>query len=91
MCCGANGRIQLHLFSSKPRRTRVCVLRLSSIKRRREEKMGKEMELENLKLYMENINIFEENQKLRKQASLLHQENLALMSEFRRRSNKLIK
>ena len=40
------------------------------------------MELKNLKLYLENQSILEENEKLRKKASLLYQENLALMSEF---------
>ena len=43
---------------------------------------GKDMELKNLKLYLENQSILEENEKLRKKASLLYQENLALMSEF---------
>lgn len=47
-----------------------------------EEQVEKDMELKNLKLYLENRNIMEENEKLRKKATLLHQENLALMSEF---------
>lgn len=50
-----------------------------------EEKMGTEIEVQNLKLYKENISILEENEKLRKKASLLHQENLYLMSEFQKR------
>lgn len=50
-----------------------------------EDKMRTEIEVQNLKLYMENISIFEENEKLRKKASLLHQENLYLMSEFQKR------
>lgn len=50
-----------------------------------EEKMATEIEVQNLKLYMENIRILEENEKLRKKASLLHQENLYLMSEFQKR------
>lgn len=49
------------------------------------EKMATEIEVQNLKLYMENISILEENAKLRKKASLLHQENLYLMSEFQKR------
>lgn len=43
------------------------------------------MELQNLKLYLENQTIVEQNEKLRKQASLLHQENLALLTEFRKK------
>ncbi|KAL3833577.1 hypothetical protein ACJIZ3_008313 [Penstemon smallii] len=67
-------------FQQKPKRTRVRVLKLLRRKRREEE-----MEVRNLKMYMENISILEENEKLRKQATLLHQENLALMSEFQKR------
>lgn len=44
-----------------------------------------EMEMRNLKLYMENMSILEENEKLRKKASLLYQENIALMSEFQKK------
>ncbi|KAL1547531.1 hypothetical protein AAHA92_15875 [Salvia divinorum] len=77
------------LFSMKPRRTRVRILRLStrlsSMRRRWDEKGGDEMELKNLRLYMENINIHKENEKLRKKACLLEQERLALLSEFQRR------
>lgn len=43
------------------------------------------MELKNLKLYMENMSILEENEKLRKKANLLHQENIALFSEFEKK------
>ncbi|KAI8529985.1 hypothetical protein RHMOL_Rhmol11G0018600 [Rhododendron molle] len=58
--------------------------RLNKRERKSEEKVGKDMELENLKLYKENMSIIEEN-KLRKKATLLHQENLALMSELIRK------
>ncbi|KAL0409645.1 UNVERIFIED_CONTAM: protein LITTLE ZIPPER 2 [Sesamum radiatum] len=64
------------------------VLVVSRRKRRDVEKASTDMELQNLKLYMENISILEENEKLRKKACLLHQENLALMSEFRKRFSK---
>ncbi|KAK1438684.1 hypothetical protein QVD17_04494 [Tagetes erecta] len=47
-----------------------------------EEKIKREMEVKNLKLYMENMNILKENEKLRKKASQLHQENLLLLSEL---------
>lgn len=50
-----------------------------------EEKVGTDMILKNLKLYIENISILEENEKLRKKASLLHQENLELMSEIQKK------
>lgn len=73
----------------------TCTYKVSSIliywivgmhnrKKGTEEKIGKELEVKNLKLYMENISIFEENEKLRKKASLLHQENLYLLSEFQK-------
>ncbi|KAK4422751.1 protein LITTLE ZIPPER 2 [Sesamum alatum] len=88
MCIGCNERTQahkLHFFPRKPKRTRVRVHSLLGRKRR---DMGTDMEMKNLKLYMENISILEENEKLRKKACLLHQENLALMSEFRKRFSK---
>lgn len=49
---------------------------------RSEENTGKEMVMKNLKLYIENMSILEENERLRKKANLLHQENLELMSEI---------
>lgn len=49
---------------------------------RSEENTGKEMVMKNLKLYVENMNILEENERLRKKANLLHQENLELLSEI---------
>ncbi|KAL8552655.1 hypothetical protein ACS0TY_001370 [Phlomoides rotata] len=78
MCTSGNEWMQVHFFPRKSRRIRVRILELSSVKKRREE----EMEMKNLKLYMENMSIFEENEKLRRQATLLHQQNLALMSEI---------
>lgn len=39
-----------------------------------------EIEMRNLKLYIENQSIIEENEKLREQAVLLHIENQALLS-----------
>ncbi|KAL3619374.1 hypothetical protein CASFOL_036944 [Castilleja foliolosa] len=74
---------KLRFFPRRLKRTRVRVLRLS----RRDEKMMEKTKLEvkNMKLYMENINILQANEKLRQQANLLHQERLALMSEFHKR------
>lgn len=40
------------------------------------------MEMKNLKLYIENKGIIEDNEKLRKKAALLRLENLALHSQL---------
>ncbi|GAB4834260.1 hypothetical protein Ancab_032526 [Ancistrocladus abbreviatus] len=94
MCCGAGGteRIvygRLHFKQQLPRRIRVQVHGLTRIllssRRRRDGKVEKDMELKNLKLYLENKSIQEENEKLRKKAILLRQENQALMSEFQKK------
>ncbi|KAI3706767.1 hypothetical protein L6452_24723 [Arctium lappa] len=44
-----------------------------------------EMERLNSKLYMENCLIMQENEKLRKKAQLLNQENQALLSQLKQR------
>lgn len=49
--------------------------RLWMLKRRK-------MEMKNLKLYIENKGIIEDNEKLRKKAALLRLENLALHSQL---------
>lgn len=46
---------------------------------------GREMELQNLKLYLENRCMIEENERLRKRALVLDQENQALLSEFKKK------
>uniref|UniRef100_A0A0E0M3I5 Uncharacterized protein n=1 Tax=Oryza punctata TaxID=4537 RepID=A0A0E0M3I5_ORYPU len=55
--------------------------------RRRRETMrrsdGMEMEMVNLKLYLENRCILEENERLREKASALRRENLALRADLR--------
>ena len=60
-------------------------------KQTKEKKMAvlvkKEMEIKNLKLYMENKSIIEENEKLRKKALLLHQENQALFYQLQKKSS----
>ncbi|KZV19448.1 hypothetical protein F511_08789 [Dorcoceras hygrometricum] len=79
-------KLQKHIFSLRnPKRTRVHVLRLARRRKQWEEKVGSDILLRNLRLYMENISILEENEKLRKKATLLHQENLALVSEFQKK------
>ncbi|XP_018440277.1 protein LITTLE ZIPPER 1 [Raphanus sativus] len=75
-------------FSNAPTRlvvylktqTHVRIPRLS--RRRRMWREEKEMEMENIRLYMENQHIIQENEKLRKKALLLHQENKALFSQL---------
>ncbi|CAK9173130.1 unnamed protein product [Ilex paraguariensis] len=89
MCNGASEwisshTIRFHIQRQQSKRCRVRVHRLSR-RKRHEENGGKDMELKNLKLYMENISISEENEKLRKKATLLHQENLALMCELQKK------
>ncbi|OVA07721.1 hypothetical protein BVC80_1827g91 [Macleaya cordata] len=77
-----------HYLLYRPKRSKVRVNRLRLIrgKRSRMERevglVGKEIELKNLKLYLENRSIIEENEKLREKAILLHQENRALMSQL---------
>lgn len=44
-----------------------------------------EMEMKNLKLYLENRSIIEENKKLRRQAALLQQENQTLLIQLQRK------
>ena len=55
------------------------------IRRRCEEKLGKDIELKNLQLYLKNQTIIKENDKLREKANILHQENIALMTEFQKK------
>ncbi|TKY63762.1 LITTLE ZIPPER 2 protein [Spatholobus suberectus] len=44
-----------------------------------------EIKMRNLKLYVENQSIIEENEKLRKQAVLLHKENQALLFQLQKK------
>ncbi|GMJ00365.1 hypothetical protein HRI_003705700 [Hibiscus trionum] len=68
----------------RSKQSRVQIYRLSR-KKWEENYVEKDMELMNLKLYLENQSIIEENEKLRKKASLLHRENLVLMAEYRKK------
>uniref|UniRef100_A0A0A0KKF8 Uncharacterized protein n=1 Tax=Cucumis sativus TaxID=3659 RepID=A0A0A0KKF8_CUCSA len=88
MCVSATQSVLFHTIqSSKNRRSskrsNFQVLRLT--RRRCEEKLGKDIELKNLQLYLENQTIIEENEKLREKANILHQENLALLTEFQKK------
>ncbi|KAK9143668.1 hypothetical protein Syun_013068 [Stephania yunnanensis] len=69
------------MFLVRPKRSKVRVRRLSMTRR---ISCDGEMELKNLKLYLENRSIIAENEKLRKRALLLHEENQALMSELQK-------
>ncbi|KAJ8767685.1 hypothetical protein K2173_018243 [Erythroxylum novogranatense] len=99
MCTNRTEKLPFTPLSSSSKRTQRSKkhkVQVSGLTRRRstssEEKPGNdvEMELRNLKLYLENQSIVEENEKLRKKAHLLHQENLALMSEFQKKFPHLI-
>ncbi|XP_038991296.1 protein LITTLE ZIPPER 2-like [Hibiscus syriacus] len=57
----------------KSKQSKVQICRLS--RKKWEENVEKDMELMNLKLYLENQSIIEENEKLRKKVNLLHQES----------------
>ncbi|XP_062119536.1 protein LITTLE ZIPPER 1-like isoform X1 [Humulus lupulus] len=92
MCLGSSSEkspsATFYYPTRSSKRSKVQVHRLNS--RRRitccEEELGSvDMELMNLKLYLENQTIIEENKKLRKTASLLHKENLALFSELQKK------
>lgn len=50
--------------------------------RRKKKALKSEIEWRNLKLYMENKSIIEENERLRKKALLLHEENQVLLSQL---------
>ncbi|KAI9076659.1 hypothetical protein K1719_041424 [Acacia pycnantha] len=70
----------LHSFVGKPRpkRPKVQVYKLA---RRSERMAGEEMVLKNLKLFLENQVIREENKKLKDKVVNLQQEKLVLMSD----------
>lgn len=44
-----------------------------------------DMQMKNLKLYMQNQIIIEENERLRKKAILLHQENQTLLAQLQKK------
>ncbi|XP_024019063.1 protein LITTLE ZIPPER 3 [Morus notabilis] len=98
MCMNSSERLPGKTFYSSFRRRRLSKrynLRVHGLNRLRKLKKGAdygkivgtkvEMEINNLKLYMENQSIMEENQKLRKKALLLHQENQALLSQLQQK------
>ncbi|XAR64658.1 hypothetical protein NMG60_11008419 [Bertholletia excelsa] len=60
-------------------------LLLLTFQRELKSKVFTEMERLNSKLYLENCYIMQENEKLRKKAHLLNQENQALLSELKQK------
>ncbi|KAI3982580.1 hypothetical protein MKX01_031319 [Papaver californicum] len=99
LCTTATHSHQILYIAKKPRvriqrlkQNRMRRRTLSARRRRLEIKEmrideGREIELKNLKLYLENKSIIEENQKLKEKALLLHQENRVLMSQLQKISN----
>ncbi|CAI9093851.1 OLC1v1029440C1 [Oldenlandia corymbosa var. corymbosa] len=75
----------INYFYMHTKQSKRCRIHRLTRRMRCEEDVGKEMVLKNLKLYIENMSIIEENERLRKKASLLHQENLELMSELQKK------
>ncbi|CAJ1949870.1 unnamed protein product [Sphenostylis stenocarpa] len=75
-----------HLLHKRRRRAQV-----QEARRRKRMILKREMKMRNLKLYMENQSIIEENEKLRKQALHLHKENQTLLfqlqNKFSQQSN----
>ncbi|PKI49510.1 protein LITTLE ZIPPER 2-like [Punica granatum] len=73
-------------FSTKTHRSKRSKVRVYLLMRRRSEQIsGRDMELKNLRLYLENQSIIEENEKLRKKANVLYQEKLVLVSELQKK------
>ncbi|CAI0413991.1 unnamed protein product [Linum tenue] len=85
MCIMREERSPSHMEVSKrrhqPKKPKLQVIGLTR-NRRRSGEGYKDMELKNVKLYLQNRTIFEENEKLRQKAYLLLGENLALTREL---------
>ncbi|KAI7726657.1 hypothetical protein M8C21_006125 [Ambrosia artemisiifolia] len=98
MCTGNNkeyiapSSLQLHNRKAKPKRqmrVKVRIQRLRRINENIKEQTKLEMEISNLKLYMENMRILKENERLKNTAKLLHQENLDLLTQLEKKKVKL--
>ncbi|EEF50405.1 protein LITTLE ZIPPER 2 [Ricinus communis] len=70
------------------RRRRTARQLRQSKEKKKEGILKKEMEIKNLKLYMKNKSIIEENEKLRKKAYFLNQENQALLIQLQKKFSK---
>ncbi|KAI4354906.1 hypothetical protein L6164_003731 [Bauhinia variegata] len=64
---------------------RRAQLKAAKLRKRVVVVQAADIEMKNLKLYMENQTIIEENEKLRKKAMLLHQENQTLLSQLQKK------
>ncbi|KAI5655610.1 hypothetical protein M9H77_32797 [Catharanthus roseus] len=85
MCMSSSQNFYFSMQSRQSKRCRIQVHRLTRRMRSNDQEDGKEMMLKNLKLYIENMSILEENERLRKKANLLHEENLELMSQIQKK------
>ncbi|KAG8475066.1 hypothetical protein CXB51_031850 [Gossypium anomalum] len=76
----------IRLIPTLNRRRRLNKKEKKKKKKKEMAKMGiektNEMEMKNLKLFMENQSIIKENERLRNKALLLHQENLTLLAQL---------
>ncbi|KAJ0770126.1 putative protein LITTLE ZIPPER [Helianthus annuus] len=98
MCIGNNkeymapSSLLLHSQKAKSKlqmRVKVRIRRLKRVNKFIEEPTKHEMEMRNLKLYMENMRILKENERLKNKAKMLHQENLDLLLELEKKKVKL--
>ncbi|XP_022759515.1 protein LITTLE ZIPPER 1-like isoform X2 [Durio zibethinus] len=96
MCIYSSESIPIHSFCRKrsSNRHNIRVRRLNRWRRSRKgagtKKMAvsnikTDMQMRNLKLYMENQSIIEENERLRKKALLLQQENRTLLAQLQKK------
>ncbi|XP_057524518.1 protein LITTLE ZIPPER 2-like [Amaranthus tricolor] len=86
--CSAKDWLQsppTHCHSQRCCRKSKVRLHCLIMRRKYEGTKTENMELKNLKLYLENRSILEENEKLRQKAFRLKLENLALVSQFQKK------
>ncbi|KAI4315326.1 hypothetical protein L6164_028149 [Bauhinia variegata] len=87
MCVGSTESNAFGLFHSfaRKRRSKRPKLQVYRLTRSLETTVGKDLELKNLKLYLENQIISEKNAELRKKANRLRQENFILSIELQQK------
>ncbi|KAG4115447.1 hypothetical protein ERO13_D12G105300v2 [Gossypium hirsutum] len=86
----SNSQSQKHSYNSHNIRLIPTLNRWRRLNKKKKKKkmaiMGiektNEMEMKNLKLFVENQSIIKENERLRNKALLLHQENLTLLAQL---------
>ncbi|XP_028762749.1 uncharacterized protein LOC114721106 [Neltuma alba] len=91
MCVGNKviNSIGLLHSSARKRRSKRPKVQVYKFARRSERMAGEEMMLKNLKLYLENQIISEENKKLKNKVVHLQQEKLVLMSGLEKKFHRL--